>query len=483
MKELFFPLVLLVSNLSFSSFENSFYPKTLRIDYYHWGSSNFENICLDKFYLIDHWAGSKVNLIDSSGLGKYLLEIYILPEKELAYSYGFDSIFFEYQTTKEAKEGKIKTYLESVLIPYPKRDFEFKIKKRIKKNYYEIIFQEKIALENIMVSKEKPAGEFYIWEKNNCGDPTKCVDILILAEGYKRKEKKKAIKDFERTYKIFFSQEPYKTFIKKFNFYGIYVPSPERGCDEPSHNLWKDTPFGTSFDSLKIERYVLSEENKKIRDWASLVPYDSIVIMINHNRYGGGGIYNLFATFTVDNYWREYLLLHEFGHSFAGLGDEYYTSSISYEDFYLPKEEPAEPNITALLEGVPLKWGNLILKDTPIPTPWEKEEFEKLDEDYQKKRVILNEELALVKKEGNAKKIREIEEKINNLSIENYKTLENFFERSKGKNRVGAFEGAGYKANGLYRPQLNCIMFSRGKIPYCKVCEEAIKRKIKELTD
>ncbi len=483
MKKLFLLSILLVNVLSFGSFDDYFYPKTLRIDYYHCGSSNYENISLDKFYLIDHWAGSKFNLIDSSGLGKYIVEIYILPENELVYSYGFDSIFFEYQTTKEAKEGKVKTYSESVLIPYPKRDFEFIIKKRIKREYYEIIFKEKIAQENIMVSREKSKGEVHIWKKINCGEPTKCVDILILAEGYRKEEKKKAIRDFERTYEIFFSQEPYKTYIKKFNFYGIYVPSAESGCDEPSHNSWKDTPFGTSFDSLGTERYILSEDNKKIRDLASLVPYDSIVIMINHKRYGGGGIYNLFAIFTVDNYWSEYLLLHEFGHSFAGLGDEYYTSSTSYEDFYTPEEEPAEPNITALLEGEPLKWGDYVLKDTPIPTPWEKEKFEKLDEDYQKKRVTLNEELSMAKKEGNVKKVKEIEEKINNLSIENYKTLENFFERSKEKNIVGAFEGAGYKANGLYRPQLNCIMFSRGKIPYCKICEEAIKRKIKELTD
>lgn len=478
MKKIFFLFNFLFSFLLFCSFEEYFLDKTLRIDYYHIGNAKEEIISLDKFYLQDKWAGSKRNLIDPSDLGKYKVEIYTLSEEKLIYSYGFDSIFYEYQTTKKAIEGIKRTFSESVLIPYPKKDFKIKIKH--KEN---LIFEKEIFLKDLYISKEQKKGNYFIWEKRNCGEPSKCVDLVILAEGYTKKEKKKAFKDFEKFYNIFFSQRPYKTFKNKFNFYGIFVPSGESGCDEPSFNIWKDTAFGASFDSLDSERYILSEENKNIRDWASLVPYDAILIMINHKRYGGGGIYNLYATFTADNYWNEYLMLHEFGHSFAGLGDEYYTSSTSYEDFYKINEEPVEPNITALFNKDNFKWRNFVSDDTPIPTHWEKEDFDKIDLDYQREREKLNEELKEAKKSNEIEKIKIIEERINTLSIENFKKLNEFFKNSKLKDIVGAFEGAGYKNKGLYRPQIDCIMFSRGKKPYCKVCENAITERIKYLTE
>ncbi len=482
MKKILTFFYLLIPIFSFSSFDEYFYPKSIRIDFYHTGNSKEEVISIDKFYLIDHWAGSIKNLIDPSDLGKYKVEIFTMDDV-LIFSYNFDSIFAEYQTTKNAIDGTKKTFSESVLIPYPKDDFKLKIKKRQKRNEYLIVFEEDINLSEIFISKEKRKGDYFIWEKNLCGEPSNCVDIVILAEGYTKKEKKKATSDFEKFYNIFFSQEPYKSFKDKFNFYGVFVSSEESGCDEPSFGIWKNTPFGTSFDSLGSERYILSEENKNIRDWASLVPYDSILIMINHKRYGGGGIYNLYATFTANNLWKDYLLLHEFGHSFGGLADEYYTSSTSYEEFYKIDEEPAEPNITALLKGEPLKWGSFVLKDTPIPTPWEKEKFDNMDLEYQKEREKLNEEIKEAKKNKDIEKIKILEEKINNLSLENYKKLEKFFNESKWKGIVGAFEGAGYQSKGLYRPEIDCIMFSRGKRPYCKVCTEAIIKRIKYLTE
>jgi hypothetical protein len=482
MKKNIFLLTIFLNINIFPSFDEFFYQKTLRIDFYHTGNSKEEVYSIDKFYLIDGWAGPLKNLIDPSDLGKYKVEISTKNDL-LIYSYNFDSIFAEYQTTKKAIDGIKKTFSETILIPYPKDDFKIKIKKREKRNKYLVVFEESINLNNIFISKEKRKGDHFIWKKDICGNPSNCVDIVILADGYTKKEKKKAVSDFEKFYNIFFSQEPYKSFKGKFNFYGIFVPSEESGCDEPSFNIWKSTPFGTSFDSLDSERYILSEENKNIRDWASLVPYDSILIMINHKRYGGGGIYNLYATFTADNLWNEYLMLHEFGHSFAGLADEYYTSSTSYENFYKIDEEPAEPNITALLEGEPLKWASLILKDTPIPTPWEKDKFDSIDLEYQKERERLNKEIREAKKNKEAEKIKILEEEINNLTLENYKKLEKFFKESKWKGIVGAYEGAGYQNKGLYRPEIDCIMFSRGKKPYCKVCKEAIIKRIKFLTE
>jgi len=199
---------------------------------------------------------------------------------------------------------------------------------------------------------------------------------------------------------VFFSQEPYKSLKNKFNIYGVFKPSAESGCDEPGYGQFKQTALGCSFDSLGSDRYLLTDDNRRLRDLASNVPYDALMIMVNHNRYGGGGIYNLYCTFTTDNQWYEYLMLHEFGHSFTGLADEYYTSQVAYNEFYPRGIEPVEPNITALLNPKDVKWKKLLTPGTAVPTPWEKEEFDRFDLAYQKVRQELNERIARMKREG-----------------------------------------------------------------------------------
>ena len=128
------------------------------------------------------------------------------------------------------------------------------------------------------------------------------------------------------------------------------------------------------------------------------------------DRYGGGGIYNLFCTFTAHSDWADYLLLHEFGHSFAGLADEYYSSSVAYNDFYPRGREPEEANITALLDPENLKWRDLVAPDTELPTPWEKEAYDREDAAYQEERKLLNDAIAEASSAGaSAEKIAELE--------------------------------------------------------------------------
>jgi hypothetical protein len=228
----------------------------------------------------------------------------------------------------------------------------------------------------------------------------------------------------------------------------------------------------------------MTENNKKLRDVAAAAPYDALVIMVNHKRYGGGGIYNLFSVFTTDNQWFEYLIIHEFGHSFAGLADEYYNSASSYNDFYPRGVEPVEPNITALLKPKDLKWKTLASKGIEIPTPWEKEDFDKMDLAYQKIRQELNKKLAEMKRSGAPKDdIAKLEKEIEERSRKSALDSDNYLAKSKFVGKVGAFEGAGYSSKGLYRPMLDCIMFTKGFKPFCKVCEEAIARAIKHYTN
>ena len=230
------------------------------------------------------------------------------------------------------------------------------------------------------------------------GPPTCNVDLVILAEGYRGDEWEKFQRDLARFSSVFFSQQPYKTCRERFNLTGLFKASEESGCDEPSYGLFKNTALGASFDSFGSERYMLTDDNRCWRDVAGQVPYDAVMIMVNSARYGGGGIYNLYCTFSSDNQWQQYLCMHEFGHSFAGLGDEYYTSAVAYNEFYPAGVEPLEPNLTALLDPGNLKWKELLTKKTAVPTRWEKAAYEQMEKVYQQQRRETNEKIALLKR-------------------------------------------------------------------------------------
>lgn len=458
------------------NFSDYFLDRTMRIDYYHIGNAEEEIITIDKIYMGGIWAGSKKNLIDNFNNGRYYVKVYDLNSKKLIFSKGFDSYFGEYKTTDSAIKGKKRTYHETVLIPFPKNKVKIEFEVRGKDFNLKQFFSEIIDPQDIFIIKESPRKDFEVIEVLKNGNPENTVDMVIVAEGYTKDEREKLLKDLEKFKRAFFSQEPYKSLMNKFNINCVFKPSEESGCDEPSHGVFKNTSIGTTFDSLTLERYLLTEDNKTLRDIAGVVPYDTLLIMVNHKRYGGGGIYNLFCVFTSDNQWFEYLLLHEFGHSFAGLADEYYTSIVAYNEFYPKGIEPTEPNITALLDPENLKWKNLLSKDIEIPTPWEKEEFEKIDIELQKIRNELNSKIAKMKREKAPEfEIRRLEKEAEKLSFEHAKKIDEFLQKSKYVGKVGAFQGAGYSAKGLYRPMIDCIMFSKGKKPYCRVCEKAIR--------
>jgi hypothetical protein len=461
------------------NFDRYFLDKTMRIDYFHIGNAEQEIGTIDQVYEQGVWAGSLKNLIDTFNNGRYYVKIYDLSSDKLIFSKGFDSYFGEYKTTENAIKGMKRTYHESVLIPYPKNEIRFVLEVRDRKNVLSPFFSQVIDPESVDVHREPLDKDVKVFEIIENGDPHQKVDVAILAEGYTWDEEEKLLGDFRRFAEIFFSQEPFRSHREKFNIFGVFKPSEQSGCDEPRRGIYKNTALGTSFNSLGSERYLLTEDNKAVRDVGAHVPYDALYIMVNHKRYGGGGIYNLFCTFTADNQWHRYLFLHEFGHSFAGLGDEYYTSSVAYNDFYPRGVEPTEPNITALLDPENLKWKEFVTPGVSIPTPWEKEAFDKMDLEYQKIRQEINQRIAEMKRKGAPQdEIDEIEQKSEMLSREHAEKIDAYLAQSKYRNKVGAFEGAGYSARGLYRPMLDCLMFTRGDKPYCRVCEESIIRVI-----
>jgi hypothetical protein len=457
-----------------------FVDQTMRVDVHHGGDAKQEALSLDKIYIQGPWAGNPRLLTAAPAYGRYLVQVFAVADGTLIYSKGFDSYFSEYKTTEPAAQGVARTFSESLLIPCPKNRVRLEVTLRDRQNRPQPLFKTKIDPQDMFIIREKPGNDVELIEQVKNGPPAAKVDLVVLAEGYTAAEREKFLNDLARFSAVIFSQEPYKTYKDRFNLSGLFKASLESGCDEPSYGTFKNTVLGAAFDSFGSERYMLTDDNRAMRDMAAHAPYDAILIMVNHPRYGGGGIYNLYCTFTSDDQWRDYLIMHEFGHSFSGLADEYYTSAMAYNEFYPPGVEPLEANITALLDPKNVKWKDLLTKKTAVPTPWEKASFEAMDKAYQKKRQETNEKIAALKRANAAKEeIAALQARSDEMSRLNGLDVNAFFKKSRFNGKVGAFEGAGYAAKGLFRPMLDCLMFSRGLRPLCKVCERAVVDTIK----
>jgi len=462
-----------------AAFDRAFLDRTMRVDVYHVGNATEEVFTLDRVIQEGTWAGSRTRLLDEIGTGNYLATLYDAASGGPLFSRGYDSYFGEYRTTGEAAAGARRTYHESILTPFPKGKVRLVIERRQRDRSLKPVFTTEIDPGAYTVVRQPPRGTVVVVEAMNNGDPHSHVDVAVIGEGYTAAEDVKFRRDLARVVEILFAQQPFARHRARFNVRGVLQPSAESGCDEPSRGVFRDTAVGASFDSLGSERYMLTEDNRALHDIAAHVPYDALYIMVNHARYGGGGIYNFFCTFTSDNQWTPYVLVHEFGHSFAGLADEYYTSSVAYNEFYPAGVEPTEANITALLDPAGLKWKDLITPGTAVPTPWEKAQYDAVDTAYQKVREEHNARIAAAMRSGApAAEVERLKAEGEELSQEHARKVDAFLAASAFAGQVGAFEGAGYAAKGLYRPALDCIMFTKGAKPFCPVCERAIERVI-----
>lgn len=457
-------------------YERFFSDGTMRIDYVHMGDSEVEQISIDHIYKQGAWAGSRTRLLDAFNRGRYAVKIFDIKRSALLFSRGFDSYFGEYKTTDAALDGIPRTFFETVLLPFPKDSIRFELYTRNKKQELVRIFRQDIDPNDVSVIKEKPSSDIQVLNAHKTGPPSERVDIAILGEGYTKELWEKFSTDVNRFIDIFFNKEPFKSNRNKFNIYGVLKPSSESGCDEPTKNIYKNTSLGATFNSLSSPRYLLTEDMFAMHDIAAAVPNEFIVIMVNSSRYGGGGIYNFFATCTADNEWTDFVFVHEFGHLFAGLADEYYSSSTAYNDFYPQGVEPMEPNITRLLDPSAVKWASLMDEDIPVPTPWDKAQYDSISASYSEARRKLTEQIAQKSKSDAPAYVIDSLKKEYDMLARWYaeKSNEILYENPYSK-RVGVFEGAGYISEGMYRPMLDCIMFRIGDQNFCKVCQKAIQ--------
>jgi hypothetical protein len=461
-----------------NTFESFFTDQTLRIDYFHTGDAKTEIITLDKIYRQGTWAGNPDNCIQPFELGLYKVSAYDIATNTLIYSKGYSTIFAEYQTIGPAIQGIKRTYHETVLLPCPKKKFMFVIEKRDRYNLLSPIYTQVIDPSDYHIADESVSrrGDLVIQAVNN-GNPHKKVDLVILAEGYQQSELEKFKSDLKYYTGLFFSVEPYKSMAGLFNISGVFSPSEESGTDEPRQGIYKNTRFGSSFNAFDLDRYCLDDDNKSIRDVAARVPYDAILIMVNKDRYGGGGIFNWQTVFCTGSPWRDYVFLHEFGHAFAGLGDEYFSSPVSYEDFYTPGVEPLDPNITALLDPSNVKWKQFLSPGIDVPTDWNKPVYDSLVNLIATLNTERDKTIEKMKNSGASEKeisgsTAEYQVRINKTNRE----VDEFLANHPLKDEVGVFEGANYLSKGLYRPTLMSLMhkFEENRLSYDVVNEEAI---------
>jgi hypothetical protein len=441
-------------------FGQYFIDKTMRLDYFHSGTAREEHFAKEKVVSDGIWSGSKKTLLDDLNLGLYFFEVIDKESGVLLYSMGYSSVFGEWQTIPEAS-ANWGTFNESVRFPWPKKPVTVVIKKRDAANKFVQIWNTDIDPSSRQVNPAEMIHTNKVDIITLNGPPDRKVDIVILGDGYQKDEMEKFREDASRLSGFLMGAEPFKSRSSDFNIRAVETPAESSGVSKPHHGVFRRTPLSVHYSSFDSERYALSYDNATIRDVASQVPYDLMVILVNERTYGGGGIYNLYTTVSAGNKFAEYIMIHEFGHHMAALADEYYTSSVSYE---IPEitVEPWESNITAMFDKSNLKWKELVEDGTPLPTPWNKEEFDKAGYAIQKERDSLR----------NAMVPENIMEELFTKQMEQ----ENgFFAVEKYRDKVGAFEGAGYLAKGLYRPQIDCIMYTRHMV-FCRVCRRSIEK-------
>jgi len=394
-----------------------FHNKGLRIDYYRSGNSDTTIVSLGRFYEQPYWSGPREKLLDPFIYGDHQVQIWDKEETTILFSKTYSSLYFEWQSTEEAKT-MWRTFPGSMIVPYPKEKCIIK---------FLSLTQENTWLEQLNVNFD-PASIFISREKNHpykinkihdSGDYKEKLDILFLSEGYTKDDIKLFNQHVGDFINLLFSEPPFDKNKEKINIWSIEVPSEEQGTDIPGEWIWSNTAFNSGFYTFGTDRYLTTSDIQTINSIASGVPYDQVIILVNSERYGGGGIYNFYAITTAGHPDSFLVLIHEFGHSFGGLADEYFSSEVAFEDLHPIDSEPAAPNITSLVD-FEKKWKHLLQEGTPIPTP--------------------------------------IKDAL--------------------KYKVGVYEGGGYRSKGIYRPAYNCYMKELYAKGFCLVCQYSLQQMI-----
>lgn len=420
---LFLLCLIAVSSTRAQVFADHFADKTLRVDYIFNGNASGQAICLDGLSALPTWAGRKHHLAELPLQGNGQIIMRNAASGKTIYTTSFSSLFQEWLETDEAR-NVTKGFENTFLLPYPLQPVEIEItlldpRRNVRASMKHIVHPNDVLIEQKGNSHITPHK--YLLHNDS---PEKCIDVAILAEGYTLQEMQTFYEDAVIACKSIFDHEPFKSMKKRFNVVAVASPSTDSGVSVPRLNEWKHTAFGSHFSTFYSDRYLTTSRVKAIHDALAGIPYEHIIILANTEEYGGGGIYNSYTLTTAHHPMFRPVVVHEFGHSFGGLADEYFYDNDVMTDTYPLDIEPWEQNISTQVDFA-AKWKDMLSENTPVPTPAE--------------------------------------------VSENYPT--------------GVYEGGGYSAKGIFRPAENCRMRTNEYPAFCPVCQRALRRIIEFYTE
>lgn len=418
---LLFSTALLLCMASFASG----YGKTLRLDYIFSGTDRTAEISLAKMRSLDGWYGRSVNMDSLLLRGNGRIRMNDKETGRLLYINSFSTLFQEWQNEEEATRVR-KSFENVFLVPMPAAPAVVTVE--LTDNFNQVVasLTHDVEPADILIAPVKSDYPYrYLLKSGPCEE---CIDVAFVAEGYTAEEAELFFSEAEMAMESILSHEPFKSMKDRFNFVAVAAPSDESGISVPHEHDWKNTVLGSHFDTFYSERYLTTLNLFRLHDVLAAVPYEHIVILANTDTYGGGGIYNSYMISSMRHSHSRPVIVHEFGHSFAGLGDEYFYDD-EFVQTYNNVVEPWEPNITTLVD-FGSKWKDMMETDGPV-----------------------------TKEEQAAKTGKRID-----FSTADFK--------------VGLYEGAGYMSRGAYRPYPECRMKINEYPRFCPVCERAIQRMI-----
>lgn len=412
--------LLATATLSAEGFDGLFKEQTLRIDYTFAGNATEQYVALRELSSTEGWWGRRTNLDTVPLKGNGDLTIYDEATGKVIFKTSFSSLFQEWITTPEA--GLLsKSFEFTLLVPMPRQRVVAELVLRDNEGK-ESRLRHTISPDDVLIrdlSHREPLPHHYL---HRGGSSKEAIDVVILAEGYTASEMSLFLEDAKIATDEILGYEPFKSHKAKFNFIAVETPSKDSNVSVPHEDAWRDTAVGSNFMTFYMERYLTSGSVYKMYDLVTNIPAEHFIILANTDTYGGGGIYNSYTLTTAHHPAFRPVVVHEFGHSFGGLGDEYfYLTSDNNDEMHSLQHEPWEPNITTLVD-FESKWADMVEEGIEIPT------------------------------------------EVTPKRTKNY--------------TVGAYEGGGYRAKGIYRPTDVCRMRDNVAERFCPVCERALERVI-----
>ena len=409
-------LLCCVQQMYAQNFDRYFSDQTLRIDYTFTGNTFHQEIAIDELCQMPHWYGKRQRLSEIPVEGNGQITVRDHSTGNVIYRNSFSTLFQEWLSYDEAKTTR-RSFENVFLVPMPKDTADVTIDLRNNRRNIMTTFTHQVIPTDILIKKTGYDHVTPYVTLQPAADSTRCIHIAYLAEGYTRDEMTTFVNDAKTATDAIFSYEPFKSMKDRFNIIAVEAPSEESGTSIPGKGIWKNTALHSHFDTFYSDRYLTTLHLKDVHNWLAGTPYEHIIILVNTNKYGGGGILNSYNLSMTHHQLFKQVVAHEFGHSFAGLGDEY-----AYDSEQIPMYphdvEPWEQNLTTL-KNFKGKWEDLIGKGTQIPTPV-----------------------------------------------------------GKDKQKIGLYEGAGYSLKGVYRATPDCRMRTNENLEFCAVCRRAITRMI-----